>query len=100
MRIACWSELAELLPPDVKVCVVADHGFGDQKLYRVLTEEAYFASSASSAISPSLLRPARPAPPPPGCDRADARACCAAPRSPPIAILELHQQGLSVSATA
>ena len=34
--------LAELLPPDVKVCVVADRGFGDQKLYRVLTEELYF----------------------------------------------------------
>jgi hypothetical protein len=34
--------LAELLPPDVKVCVVADRGFGDQNLYRVLTEELYF----------------------------------------------------------
>jgi hypothetical protein len=34
--------LAELLPPDVKVCVVADRGFGDQKLYRLLTEELYF----------------------------------------------------------
>jgi hypothetical protein len=26
--------LAELLPADIKVCVVADRGFGDQKLYR------------------------------------------------------------------
>jgi hypothetical protein len=34
--------LAERLPPDVKVCVVADRGFGDQKLYRMLTEELYF----------------------------------------------------------
>src|SRR5512135_833918 len=34
--------LAELLPSDVKVCVVADRGFGDQKLYRLLTEELYF----------------------------------------------------------
>ncbi|HTB67573.1 MAG TPA: IS4 family transposase [Steroidobacteraceae bacterium] len=34
--------LAELLPGDVKVCVVADRGFGDQKLYRVLTEELCF----------------------------------------------------------
>jgi hypothetical protein len=34
--------LAELLPPDVKVCVVADRGFGDQNLYKVLTEELYF----------------------------------------------------------
>ena len=34
--------LAEALPADVKVCVVADRGFGDQKLYRVLTEELHF----------------------------------------------------------
>jgi hypothetical protein len=34
--------LAELLPADTKVCVVADRGFGDQKLYRVLTEELCF----------------------------------------------------------
>ena len=32
-------QLAEALPPDVKVLVVADRGFGDQKLYQVLTEE-------------------------------------------------------------
>ena len=34
--------LAELLPAGVKVCVVADRGFGDQKLYQMLTEELYF----------------------------------------------------------
>ena len=34
--------LAELLPADTKVCVVADRGFGDQKLYRMLTEELHF----------------------------------------------------------
>ena len=34
--------LAELLPAGIKVCVVADRGFGDQKLYRMLTEELYF----------------------------------------------------------
>ena len=34
--------LAELLPADIKMCVVADRGFGDQKLYRVLTEELCF----------------------------------------------------------
>ncbi len=34
--------LAELLPADVKVCVVTDRGFGDQKLYRMLTEELCF----------------------------------------------------------
>jgi hypothetical protein len=34
--------LAELLPADIKVCVVANRGFGDQKLYRMLTEELCF----------------------------------------------------------
>ena len=40
--IACWVRLAELLPADTKVCVVADRGFGDQNLYRLLTEELHF----------------------------------------------------------
>ena len=34
--------LADALPADLKVCIVADRGFGDQKLYRVLTEELKF----------------------------------------------------------
>jgi hypothetical protein len=34
--------LADMLPADIKVCIVADRGFGDQKLYRVLTEELKF----------------------------------------------------------
>jgi hypothetical protein len=34
--------LAEALPADIAVCIVADRGFGDQKLYRVLTEELHF----------------------------------------------------------
>jgi hypothetical protein len=34
--------LAELLPAGIKVCIVADRGFGDQKLYKMLTEELYF----------------------------------------------------------
>jgi hypothetical protein len=34
--------LAEALPDDVQVCIVADRGFGDHKLYRVLTEELKF----------------------------------------------------------
>jgi hypothetical protein len=34
--------LAELLPAETKVCVVADRGFGDQKLYKMLTEELCF----------------------------------------------------------
>jgi len=34
--------LAEVLPAGVHVCIVADRGFGDHKLYRVLTDELKF----------------------------------------------------------
>jgi hypothetical protein len=34
--------LADVLPADVKVLIVADRGFGDQKLYRVLTHDLKF----------------------------------------------------------
>jgi len=34
--------LAEILPAQVKVCIIADRGFGDQNLYRLLTEELHF----------------------------------------------------------
>jgi hypothetical protein len=34
--------LAEILPADVKVLIVADRGFGDKKLYAVLTDELHF----------------------------------------------------------
>ena len=34
--------LAEILPANIKVCILADRGFGDQKLYRMLTEELNF----------------------------------------------------------
>src|SRR5664279_419238 len=34
--------LAEILPANVKVCILADRGFGDQKLYRLLTEQLHF----------------------------------------------------------
>jgi Transposase DDE domain len=34
--------LADALPAGIAVCIVADRGFGDQKLYRVLTEELKF----------------------------------------------------------
>jgi hypothetical protein len=39
-----WAlvRLAEVLPADVKVLVVADRGFGDKKLYAVLTDELNF----------------------------------------------------------
>jgi hypothetical protein len=34
--------LADALPADITVCIVADRGFGDQKLYHVLTEQLNF----------------------------------------------------------
>ena len=42
MSIRSLVRLADALPADIKVCIVADRGFGDQKLYRVLTEELKF----------------------------------------------------------
>ena len=39
-QVLVW--LAEALPPDIKILIVADRGFGDHKLYRVLTEELKF----------------------------------------------------------
>ena len=43
--------LADALPVDIKVCIVADRGFGDQKLYRMLSEELKFDYSSASAAT-------------------------------------------------
>jgi Transposase DDE domain len=42
MEYQALVRLAEMLPAAVRVRIVADRGFGDQKLYRVLTEELKF----------------------------------------------------------
>jgi hypothetical protein len=34
--------LAEILPPQIKVRIIADRGFGDHKLYRLLSEQLHF----------------------------------------------------------
>ena len=34
--------LAQILPPHVKVRIIADRGFGDHKLYRLLSEQLHF----------------------------------------------------------
>ena len=39
-QVLVW--LSEALPADVKVLIVADRGFGDQKLYQVLTDDLKF----------------------------------------------------------
>jgi len=78
--------LADMLPADVKVLIVADRGFGDKKLYRVLSEELAFdyvirfrgnikvSDAAGEERRPRTGR--RPA----------GLACCAAARSRPSAM--------------
>ena len=57
--------LAELLPAGIKVCVVADRGFGDQRRCQMLTgesgEEIYRAISSArkSSSQPAVLRLSR-----------------------------------------
>ena len=77
--------LAEILPADVRVRIVADRGFGDHKLYRVLSEELNFSTSSSAfaAISRSPPPMARRGPRPIGLAPAVAREPCAVLRSPP-----------------
>jgi len=36
------TRLAEVVPAGIRVCIVADRGFGDHKLYQMLTEELKF----------------------------------------------------------
>ena len=76
--------LAEILPADVRVRIVADRGFGDHKLYRVLTEElSSTSSSAFAATSRSPPPVARRAQRPNGLAPVVAREHCAARQSPP-----------------
>ena len=79
--------LAELLPAGITVCIVADRGFGDQKLYKMLTEELYFdyvirfrgnisvtATTGETCTAAAWVR------------AGGGVVCCAAPRSPLIII--------------
>ena len=74
---ACLRRLAELLPPGCRVTILADRGFGDQKLFAFLASWASATSSASAATSASPPRTARPSRRPNGSARADAPASCA-----------------------
>ena len=77
--------LAEILPPQVKVRIIADRGFGDHKLYRLLSEQLHFddvirfrgnitvtAADGETRTAAAWVRPG-------------GRASFAAPRSPPNA---------------
>ena len=81
--------LAELLPGDVEVCVVADRGFGDQKLYPgadrgtvLLDYVIRFRGNIAVTATTGETRTAA------AWVRSGGRACVlrGAPRSPPIAI--------------
>jgi len=76
--------LAEILPPNLKVCIVADRGFGDHKLYRLLTEQLTLTTSSGfAATSPSPRRTESLVPQRPGSAPVAGRVRCAAPRSLP-----------------
>jgi hypothetical protein len=42
------------VPAGIKVCIVADRGFGDQKLYQMLAEELYLLPRCLAWIETSL----------------------------------------------
>ena len=75
-----------ICPPEVRVCIVADRGFGDQKLYRMLAEELKFdfvirfRANIEVTTAEGETRAAAE-----WVGAAGARGRCAAPRSPPIA---------------
>jgi hypothetical protein len=86
--------LAEALPFDIKVCIVAGRGLGDRKLYRLPTEELKFddVTRCRGNIRPCWLpqprnsaTTARAAPASPGGapTRSCARASCSTRPSPP-----------------
>ena len=84
-QVLIW--LAEALPADVKVLIVADRGFGDHKLYRVLTEELKFdyliRFRGNIAVTSAEVRRARLRI---GLEWVDEPAPCATPLSRPTAI--------------
>src|SRR5208337_4585336 len=78
--------LAEILPPHLKVRIIADRGFGDHKLYRLLAEQLHFdyvirfrgniqvtAAEGETRTAASWVRPGGLAP-------------CAAPKLQPSAM--------------
>jgi hypothetical protein len=78
--------LAEILPPQVKVRIIADRGFGDHKLYRLPTEQLHFdhvirfRGNITVTAADGETRTAAH-----GFGRAGRHASFAAPRSPPNA---------------
>ena len=78
--------LAEVLPADVRVCIVAERGFGDHQLYRVLTEQLKFdyvirfrGNITLTAVDGETRTAAEWV-------GKGGRACSATPRSVPLAI--------------
>ena len=82
---ACLSRLKALLPDGVAVTILADRGFGDVKLFAFLESLGFDTSSAFVATSMSAPPTAKRGWPPTGSAKAGGRACCATPKSPPLA---------------
>jgi hypothetical protein len=70
--------VAAALPDGVEVCVVADRGFCDHKLYRVLRDELKFDFVIRMRANIMVTAGRRPT----GSVRAAAPACCTVPPSP------------------
>ncbi len=71
---ACLRRLAELVPSLCRVSILADRGFGDQKLFAFLAELGFgyvIRFRAATFMSPTRMAP--PGPPPTGLARAGAR---------------------------
>jgi hypothetical protein len=71
------SRLHAILPKDVDVMVLADRGFGDQKLFTWLDTIGWAYAIRSSRTSPSPTR-RRASPPARGCPRVGTPRCSAA----------------------
>ena len=72
---ACLRRLAETMPVGCRVTILADRGFGDQKLFAFLAELGFAATSTSP------MRRARRGLRPSGWARVDAPANCVTPGS-------------------
>ena len=74
-------QLADALPAVIEVCIIANRGFGDQNLYRVLSEQLSFdyVIRFRGNIHVASAK-GKPAPLLPGLTPVGAPKCCVAPR--------------------
>ena len=80
----CLSRLKALLPDGVAVTILADRGFGDVKLFDPAEPEIRHVIRFRGDIHVSAAD-GETRWPPTGSAKAGGRACCATPKSPPLA---------------